>query len=109
MVILLVGLIVLGPDRLPVVARKAGQVLGDLRRVSSGFEAEVRTALYEAEHPERYRPSAPTGSAVDSVVDRPPAEVPVEDTVEPDPTDTVDLARPDEDVPGDAEPRDPAS
>jgi sec-independent protein translocase protein TatB len=60
MVVLLVGLIVLGPDRLPVVARKAGQVLGDLRRMSSGFEAEMRTALFEAEQPDRYRrPSTP--------------------------------------------------
>lgn len=60
MVILVVALIVLGPDRLPAAARKAGELLGDLRRVSSGFEAEVRTAIYEAEDPERYRrPASP--------------------------------------------------
>ena len=65
LVILLVGLIVLGPDRLPVVARKAGQMFGEIKRVSSGFEAEVRTALFEAEDPERYRPRTPESSVVD--------------------------------------------
>jgi sec-independent protein translocase protein TatB len=50
-IILLVGLIVLGPDRLPEVARKAGQVLGEMRKVSAGFEAEMRTAMFEAERP----------------------------------------------------------
>lgn len=65
LVILLAGLIVLGPDRLPEVARKAGKALGDLRRMSSGFEAEVRTALFEAEQPERYKPTSASSSIVD--------------------------------------------
>jgi sec-independent protein translocase protein TatB len=51
MVILLVALIVLGPDRLPVVARRAGQVLGELRKVSAGFEAEMRSAMYDTPSP----------------------------------------------------------
>ena len=71
LVILLVGFVVLGPDRLPVVARKAGQMFGELKRMSSGFEAEMRTALFEAENPERYRP----GNAANSVVDPPKPEV----------------------------------
>jgi Tat protein translocase TatB subunit len=55
MVILLVALVVLGPDRLPVVARKAGQVLGEIRKVSAGFEAEMRSAMYDQPAP----PAAP--------------------------------------------------
>jgi Sec-independent protein translocase protein TatA len=47
MVVLLAALVILGPDRLPVVARKAGQVMGELRKVSAGFEAEMRSAMYE--------------------------------------------------------------
>ena len=55
-VILLLALVVLGPDRLPVVARKAGQVMGELRKVSSGFEAEMRTAMFENDRPTPPRP-----------------------------------------------------
>ena len=56
MIILLVALIVLGPDRLPQVARKAGQIMGELKKVTSGFEAEMRTAMYEGERPTPHRP-----------------------------------------------------
>jgi Tat protein translocase TatB subunit len=48
-VILLVALIVLGPQRLPEAARQIGKVMGDLRRVSSGFQNELRTALDDAD------------------------------------------------------------
>lgn len=47
LVILAIALIVLGPDKLPEAARKAGQVLGNLRRLSGGFENEIRQALDE--------------------------------------------------------------
>jgi sec-independent protein translocase protein TatB len=45
LVILLIALLVLGPDRLPGFARKAGKVLGEVRRVSSGFQSEIRQAM----------------------------------------------------------------
>ncbi|MFP4512366.1 MAG: twin-arginine translocase TatA/TatE family subunit [Acidimicrobiales bacterium] len=65
MVILLVALIVLGPDRLPQVARKAGQVFAELRKVSAGFEAEMRTAMYDSDrptpHPQNPRHPTPAG------------------------------------------------
>src|SRR2546423_1405168 len=44
-VIFLVALIVLGPDKLPGAARQAGKMVGDLRRMMAGFEAEVRSAI----------------------------------------------------------------
>ena len=47
LVILVVALVVLGPDKLPGAARQAGRWLGELRRVSSGFQAELRDALQE--------------------------------------------------------------
>jgi sec-independent protein translocase protein TatB len=37
LVILLVALIVLGPDKLPETARKMGNVVAELRRMASGF------------------------------------------------------------------------
>jgi sec-independent protein translocase protein TatB len=44
LVILLIALIVLGPDKLPNAARQAGKYLGDFRRMSSGFQRELRDA-----------------------------------------------------------------
>jgi sec-independent protein translocase protein TatB len=47
LVILLVALIVLGPDKLPNAARQVGRYLGEFRRMSSGFQTELRDALQE--------------------------------------------------------------
>ena len=45
LVILLVGLLVLGPHRLPAVGRQVGRVITELRKVSRGFQEEFRAAL----------------------------------------------------------------
>lgn len=45
LVILLIALIVLGPDKLPNAARQAGKYLGDFRRMSNGFKNELRDAM----------------------------------------------------------------
>ena len=47
LVILLVALLVLGPTRLPQAARQVGQFMGEFRRIASGFQQELRTALDE--------------------------------------------------------------
>lgn len=47
LVIALIALIVLGPQRLPEAARQVGKVMGDLRRLSSGFQNELKGALVE--------------------------------------------------------------
>jgi sec-independent protein translocase protein TatB len=49
LVIALIALIVLGPQRLPDAARQLGKVMGELRRVSNGFQAELKGALDEAD------------------------------------------------------------
>jgi Tat protein translocase TatB subunit len=46
-VVLVIALVVLGPERLPQVARQAGRAYREFRRVTSGLEAEVRGALQE--------------------------------------------------------------
>lgn len=53
LVIMLIALIVLGPQRLPDAARQVGKVMGDLRRLSSGFQNEMKTAFTEADDPTR--------------------------------------------------------
>jgi len=45
LVILVVALLVLGPNRLPEAARQAGRVLAEMRRISAGFQAEMRDAM----------------------------------------------------------------
>jgi sec-independent protein translocase protein TatB len=58
-VIGLVALVVLGPDKLPGALRQLGQVMGELRRVSRGFQTDLREALDEAERDaERQRRAA---------------------------------------------------
>ena len=45
LVIFLVGLLVLGPQRLPAVGRQVGRVITEIRRVTRGFQEEFRAAL----------------------------------------------------------------
>ena len=41
-VILMLGLLVLGPVRLAMVARHVGSMVRDVRRVAEGFQEEIR-------------------------------------------------------------------
>lgn len=67
LVILLLALIVLGPQRLPGAVRTAGRVMGEVRRISSGFQNELKTAFDEADvdaEPPRRREAVPLASTV---------------------------------------------
>ena len=55
-VIMLIALVVLGPQRLPDAARQIGKTMGDLRRLSTGFQDEMRSALDTADDPGRVTP-----------------------------------------------------
>jgi sec-independent protein translocase protein TatB len=45
LVIALVALLVLGPDKLPEAARKVGNITSELRKMSNGFRSEFKEAL----------------------------------------------------------------
>jgi Tat protein translocase TatB subunit len=60
LVILIVALIVLGPTQLPKAARQVGNVMTELRRISSGFQRELTSALDAAET-ETTKPISPGG------------------------------------------------
>jgi Tat protein translocase TatB subunit len=70
--ILMVALIVLGPNRLPEAVRTVGRVVGELRRISSGFQDELRNALDDSdiidqlETSEHANPAASTSPAIDA-------------------------------------------
>jgi len=55
LVVLVLALLVLGPDKLPSTARTIGRTLHQLRRFSSGFEQEIRSAM-------DYDPQAPAAA-----------------------------------------------
>ena len=43
--LLLLALLLLGPEKLPETARKVGKFMAEVRRLTSGFEEEVRSAM----------------------------------------------------------------
>ncbi|MGH9217528.1 MAG: Sec-independent protein translocase protein TatB [Acidimicrobiales bacterium] len=69
LVIVLIALIVLGPQRLPDAMRTFGRVVGEVRRISSGFQQELRDAFEDRERgeeasPPRRREAVPLAAAV---------------------------------------------
>lgn len=46
-IILLLALVVLGPEKLPEAMRKAGQMYGELKKMSSSFQSEFKSVLDE--------------------------------------------------------------
>ena len=44
-VIFILALVVLGPDKLPSAARQAGRYLSEFRRMSQGFQQELKDAM----------------------------------------------------------------
>ena len=47
LVIFFVALLVLGPNKLPDAARQIGRAISEIRRVSGGFQREMREAMQE--------------------------------------------------------------
>jgi sec-independent protein translocase protein TatB len=45
--LLLLALIILGPEKLPDAVRKFGKTYGEFKKVTSGFQAELKNALDE--------------------------------------------------------------
>ena len=76
LVIFLVALIVLGPTKLPDAARQMGRMVAELRRLSTGFQDEMRAAMQEP---------TPTLPPLPSVADATP-EPPHETTTPPVPS-----------------------
>ena len=63
LIILVAGLLILGPKRLPEAARQVGKAMAELRRVSAGFQTEMRDAFEMGDtplsmDPEPVRPAA---------------------------------------------------
>lgn len=108
LVIVLIALIVLGPQRLPDAMRTFGRVVGEVRRISSGFQQELRDAFEDSDvaddaGPPRRKEAVPLAAAVaeanpdlddDAVDDGGPEEdpAPADGAFEPEPESDVDGA-----------------
>jgi len=74
-VILVVALVVLGPEKLPGAARQIGNVVRQLRRISTGFQQELQNALdepIEAEARRRGQLAVEESKKGSELVDEPP-------------------------------------
>jgi sec-independent protein translocase protein TatB len=76
LVILLIALIVLGPQRLPDAARQMGKVMGEVRRVSAGFQQEMKDAFEDVDGGSRTRrtEATPLAATVADVERRTPVD-----------------------------------
>ena len=88
-VIVVVALVVLGPDKLPGAARQIGNVIRQFRRISTGFQQELQNALdepIEAEARRRGELAVEQSKSADEPVDE-PANVPAsEPATDPPPS-----------------------
>ncbi len=78
LVVLFIALIVLGPDKLPELARKAGKAWSDLRRYRESLESEVRGAFGVSD-------GNPFASPLSFLTDPPPPTGPAGEVVAPPP------------------------
>lgn len=65
LVVLIIALLVLGPNRLPQAARQMGKAMAEFRKITSGLQTEVRDAMSTLETevngpPEPRPPLAPS-------------------------------------------------
>jgi len=117
LVILVVALIVLGPSKLPEAARQVGKAMAEFRRVTAGFQAEVRDAFQE---PQPSVPSPAPELSVEPVHVPPPLppadaippeavpQAPVPDSTEPAPSAPAPIAEAPHPAPPQLPPEPPA-
>lgn len=108
----MVALIVLGPQRLPGALRQVGKFVGELRKMSTGFQDELRNAFDDAEIEQARRtmeastsessPAAAKAKPIDATGVEPTSVIDDDADRGPEPT-TVD------DIAGGSEPEAPTS
>jgi sec-independent protein translocase protein TatB len=67
LVILVLALVVLGPQRLPDAMRTMGRVMGEVKRISSGFQQDLTSAIQDMDTddtPRRRREAVPLAAVV---------------------------------------------
>ena len=77
--LLLIALIVLGPEKLPEAVRKFGKAYSEFKKMSTGFQSELKTALDEPMREMRETAEAFKKAANFDFLDEPEAEQPAAD------------------------------
>ena len=107
-VILLLALVVLGPEKLPDAMRRAGRTWAELKKLSSGFQEEVRKGFDEPAKEVKQTADAVRKAAAfpksvgteakklvyNPLKDAPPALPEGESVAEPDPEEVADEPAP---------------
>jgi len=113
-VILLLALVILGPEKLPDAIRRFTQTYAELKKMGSGFQSELKSALDEPiremrETGERLREAADPARYTIAPPEReaPPADAP-HDSDEPDGPDAAAAPEPEPPEPAE-QPGDPGS
>lgn len=75
LVVLIIALLFLGPERLPKAAKSLGKAVGEFRRVTGGFQAEMRDAVDSVVNPIKSTLSSTPSTTTDVTVDRTPASI----------------------------------
>lgn len=86
---LIVALVVLGPDKLPEMLRKVGRVYGEVRKMANGFQSEFRDAFEEPIREFREAAESAFQNPLSDATSTEPS-VPAISTVDPTPGPTPD-------------------
>ena len=111
LVILFIALIVLGPNKLPEAARQVGRAVNEVRRISGGFQREMREAMNEpikAAEEAKSQIMDPFGQASSSA-SRGAAGIPKTGSADTDPPLPTATPKPDADADAATEPADRAA
>ena len=87
-IIFLVALVVLGPEKLPQVARMLGKAMADFRRVTGDFRVQIEDEMREMERQTLLKKEA--AAQVNEELVKEPV-LPPQDTVERSPTESDKL------------------
>src|SRR4029077_2414452 len=101
-VIFVIALIVLGPEKLPQVARVLGKAMADFRRITTDFRVQIEDEMRDMERQTRLQEAAiasaqspvPSMPSDMELLGAPPAEASVTPTAEHNATPAAELAAP---------------
>ncbi len=86
-IILLLALIVLGPEKLPSAIRRFGRIYGELRKMGTGFQSEFRQAFDEPLKELRETAQLTRNAVLNPVDDVPAPSGTANTTADPSPED----------------------
>jgi len=101
-VIFVIALIVLGPEKLPQVARVLGKAMADFRRITTDFRVQIEDEMRDMERQTRLQEAAiasaqspvPSMPSDMELLGAPPAEASVTPTAEHDAAPAAELTAP---------------